>query len=147
MLKARAFIKTGLYESAGNELEKISGEGVGKEYYLLKSYVNFHYGDFENALKILTENLREEGNDITQKILTNILQINSGNLNSFENLNEFKLDGENKKYVQILNGICNFENNQYHSAKYRFSNLNDLTAEQVNLIKPIIEYTNSKIAD
>jgi len=147
LLKIRGLTRLGLFDEAYDELERFSANVENKEFYLLKSLLHLKKGDYEQALEILNDNLKENEHDTTQKILMNLLRLQHGDFDALEDLNEFKLEGENKKNVQILNAVYNFENNQYHSAKYRFSNLNDLSDEDADLIRPIIEYAETKIAD
>jgi hypothetical protein len=63
-----------------------------------------------------------------------------------QKLSDFQFDDENRKNKQIFNALLSFEKGQFNTSKYRLSNINNLSVEEKELLKPILEYAESQIS-
>ena len=145
IFKLQALIKLGRTHDALLELNSISYDDQN-DYLILASQINFLNKNYGSSEQYLNKYLENNLHNSATKVLLNLIRVNQGKLNETEELNEFELEEFIKEEGQILNGIINFEKDQYFSAKYRLSNINDLSKNKGESLRPLILYAEKQIS-
>ena len=145
ILKLQALIKLGRIDDALLELNSLSLDDQN-DYLILASQINYLNKNYESSEQYLNKFLENNPHNNTTKVLLNLIRANQGKLNETEELNEFELEESIKQDGQIINGILNFEKGQYFSAKYRLSDINDLSTDNGESLRPLIIFAEKQIS-
>ena len=144
--KAHALLNINQINDAAEELSKIDEKNRGKEYYLLSSKINLLQNKTTDAETNIDHFIDKNEYDESVYLIKNVLQFENDNLDDMQKLSDFQFDDENRKNKQIFNALLSFEKGQFNTSKYRLSNINNLSVEEKELLKPILEYAESQIS-
>jgi tetratricopeptide (TPR) repeat protein len=145
LYKFQALIKIGQFKDAFLELKNINFDDQN-DYLIIASQVYYLNENYELAAEYLTKFMENNPDNNNSKLLLNLIRANQGKLNNTEEINEFEFKENFKRDAQILNGILNFEKGQYYSAKYRISNINNLSSDEQKCLKPLLLYAEKQIS-
>lgn len=145
--RLQSLIKLGKINNASIEINNLNINIDGQnDYLILGSQVNYLIENYSSSAEYLNKYIENNPNNNNSLLLLNLIRANQGDLYSTDELNEFEFDENFKRDAQIVNGILNFEKGQYYSAKYRLSNISDLSLDDQKSLKPFLLYAEKQIS-
>lgn len=140
MYKAKAELLYNKIDEAAKTISGFDYEIKDKDFYLVKSKINFRKNNLEEAEKNLSSAINIGNIDSSADLLNNVLSFKAGK----------KLDGvlhliENNESIEdinelILNGLIYFENENYEKSRTLLQQVVELDESKKDLINPFLEY-------